>query len=147
MKLVKGRYQIQGLDLQRIADEFGSPLYVYDASKIEEQYQKMNNAFQGLNVRIKYAAKALTNVSILKLLKKLGSGLDAVSIGEVMLGLKAGFDPQDILYTPNCVSFTEIKEAIKQRVRVTIDNISVLEQLNNQLLGMYILQNNGSFPS
>ncbi|MFC2124829.1 diaminopimelate decarboxylase [Bacteroidota bacterium] len=132
MELTKGRYQIQGMDVQKIANEFGTPLYVYDASRIEEQYLKMQNAFKGLNVKIKYAAKALTNLSVLKLLKKLGSGLDAVSIGEVILGLKAGFDQKDILYTPNCVSFSEIKEAIKLGVRITIDNISILEQFGNE---------------
>jgi len=132
MELVKGRYQIQGVDLQKITSEFGTPVYVYDASKIEEQYQRMHNAFKGLNVKIKYAAKALTNISVLKLLNKLGSGLDAVSIGEVRLGLKAGFSPQDILFTPNCVSFSEIKEAIKLEVRITIDNTSILEQFGNE---------------
>jgi len=132
MELTKGRYNIQGLDIQKIAHQFGTPLYLYDASKIKEQYLKMQNAFEGLNVKIKYAAKALTNLSVLKLLRKLGSGLDAVSIGEVILGLKAGFDPKDILYTPNCVSFTEIKEAIDQGVRITIDNISILEQFGHE---------------
>lgn len=132
MELVKGRYLVQGLDLLRLSSEFGTPLYVYDASKIEEQYRRMQKAFGNLNVKIKYAVKALSNISILKLMRKLGAGLDTVSLGEVLLGLKAGFDPKDILYTPNCVSFSEIKEAIKSGVRITIDNISILEQFGHE---------------
>lgn len=122
------RYQIQGVDLLDLCKTYGSPLYVYDASKIEEKYNSMTEAFAGLNCKIKYPVKALNNINILKLFRKLGGGLDTVSIQEVMLGLKAGFAPQDIIFTPNCVAFEEIQEAVRLGVMINIDNISILER-------------------
>ena len=74
-----------------------------------------------------YACKALNNSNILKLLRNEGSGLDTVSINEVLLGLRAGFQPQDIIFTPNCVAFEEIQEAVKMGVHINIDNIAILE--------------------
>jgi diaminopimelate decarboxylase len=131
MEIVDARYTIQGLDVEAVAREFGSPLYVYDASKISEQVHKMKAAFPDLDMKIKYACKANTNLSILKLLKKEGTELDAVSIQEVHTGLKAGYEPQEILYSPNCVSIEEIKAAVDLGVMINIDNISILEQFGH----------------
>lgn len=131
MELTDGKYQIQGLNVEEIADTFGTPLYVYDADKIQAQYDRLKAAFSGEHVKIKYACKSLSNLSVLKLLKKMGSELDCVSIQEVKLGLTAGFTPSQILYTPNCVSFQEIEEAVKLGVTINLDNISLLEQFGN----------------
>jgi len=132
MKLVNGDYQIQGIDLIHIAEEFGSPVYVYDAEKIQHQIKKMKSAFPGLKLKIKYAGKAQTNLTILRLMRREGAELDAVSIQEVQLGLRAGYKPSEILYTPNCVSFEEIKEAVQLGVMINIDNISILEQFGHE---------------
>jgi len=118
--------------LLKIAEEFGTPLYVYHGEKIIDQYQRLKNAFPGVNVHLHYALKALNNINILKLLKKQGAGLDAVSIQEVQLGLRAGFLPAEIMYTPNCVDFAEIKEAVDLGVTINIDNISTLEMFGNE---------------
>lgn len=135
MELVNGRYCIQNVPLLDMCHTFGSPVYVYDAAKIQSQYHVLKNAFQPLDVKIKYACKALTNMNIMRLLRNEGSGLDTVSIQEVKLGLEAGFRPDEILYTPNCVSFEEIKEAAEIGVHINIDNISILEQFGNQYGG------------
>src|SRR5680860_1291537 len=120
-------------DLIKIASEFESPVYVYDAEKIKSQYHRLTNAFSKVKkLRINYAVKALSNISILKLFKGLGSGLDTVSIQEVQLGLKAGFDPSRIIYTPNGVSLEEIEEASKLGVQINIDNLSILEQFGTR---------------
>lgn len=120
-------------DLLAIASEFGNPLYVYDAAKIASQYKRLTSAFSRIgNLRINYAAKALSNVSILKLMRQLDSGLDTVSIQEVQLGLAAGFEPQAIIYTPNGVSLKEIEEVAKMGVQVNIDNLSLLEQFGTR---------------
>jgi diaminopimelate decarboxylase len=132
MEIVNDRYTIQGLDLLDVVSEFGSPLYVYDADKIGEQIENLKSAFPGLKLRIKYACKSLTNISILKLVRAHGAELDTVSIQEVQLGLKAGFKPEEILFTPNCVSFEEIQEAIELGVMINIDNISILEQFGHE---------------
>jgi diaminopimelate decarboxylase len=120
-------------DLQSIANEFGGPLYVYDAEKIEFQYRRLSNAFSGVkNLRLNYATKALSNISILSYIQKLGAGLDTVSIQEVRLGLEAGFKPSSIIYTPNGVSLAEIEEVADYGVQINIDNLSILEQFGSK---------------
>ncbi len=123
---------ISNSKLLEIADEFGTPVYVYHGEKIVNQYQRLKSAFPGVNVHLHYALKALNNINILKLLKQQGAGLDAVSIQEVQLGLRAGFLPQEIMYTPNCVDFEEIKEAVALGVTMNIDNISTLELFGHE---------------
>ena len=120
-------------DLLKVAKEFGSPVYVYDAEKIIFQYKRLTNAFKKVkHLKINYAVKALSNLSILKLLKAQGAGLDTVSIQEVNLGLKAGFSPQQIIFTPNGVSMEEIEEAALLGVQINIDNLSILEQFGTK---------------
>lgn len=131
MELVNGKYEINGVDVLGLCKEFGTPLYVYDAAVIERQYNKLMNAFPNKNMKISYACKALTNISILKFIKNLGAKLDTVSIQEVQLGLKAGFEPKDIMYTPNCVNIDEINKAVGFGVQINIDNISILEQFGH----------------
>lgn len=135
MDISNNRYQIQGVDLLELANTYGTPLYVYDADKIKSQFDKLKSAFDGVKVRIKYAGKSLTNLSILKLLRSYGSELDCVSIQEVHMGLKAGFTADQILYTPNCVSFDEVKQAVALGVMINLDNISLLEQFGNEFHG------------
>lgn len=119
---------MQNSELVQVAKEFGCPLYVYDAEKIISQYHRLTKAFHKIeNFKIHYAVKALSNVSVLKLLKNEGCGLDTVSIEEVMLGLHAGFQPNEIMYTPNGVSFEEIEKVAKMGVQINIDNLSILE--------------------
>ncbi len=132
MELKNNTYKILGLKLKDIAAEFGTPLYVYDGEKIVSQLQTIKNAFSNQNLRVKYAAKALTNISILKLMKKHGAGVDVVSVQEAQLALKAGFEPKDILFTPNCVSFEEIQEGVDLGLTINIDNISILEQFGHK---------------
>lgn len=128
MQIRDQRYVIQGVDLVDLTKEHGTALYVYDASVIARQVDEMTAAFTGQSMKIKYAAKALTNISILKLMRTLGVGLDVVSRQELELAFKAGYAPTDIQYTPNCVDFEEIRWAAEQGVQVTIDNISMLEK-------------------
>jgi diaminopimelate decarboxylase len=120
---------MQTNDLLHLAEQFGSPLYVYDAEKIQSQYNRLTKAFSKVsNLRINYAMKALSNVAILQLLRDMGSGLDTVSIQEVQLGLHAGYAPEKIFYTPNGVSLEEIEEVHALGVQINIDNLSILEQ-------------------
>ena len=119
--------------LLQIAQDFGSPVYVYDAEKIEFQYKRLTKAFSKVkHLKLNYAVKALSNISILKLFNSLGSGIDTVSIQEVQLGLKAGFKPESIIFTPNGVSLEEIEKAAKLGVQINIDNLSILEQFGTK---------------
>ena len=129
MHLQNNRYYLSGgVDPLELCDRYGCPLYVYDSAVMERQYKRIKQAFSVKKLKINYACKALTNIAVLKLFREMGAGLDTVSVQEVELGLMAGFDPQDIIYTPNCVSIEEISEAVALGVKINIDNISILEQ-------------------
>jgi len=120
-------------ELLAIAKTHGEPIYVYDAAKIAAQYNRLANAFsKGNSLRINYACKALSNVSILRYMKQLGAGLDTVSIQEVELGLQAGFAPNEIIFTPNGVSLEEIESVAKLGVQINIDSLSILEQFGTK---------------
>ncbi|MGI9545747.1 MAG: diaminopimelate decarboxylase [Flavobacteriaceae bacterium] len=120
-------------DLLEVADNFGAPVYVYDAQKIISQFQRLTTAFSSVRqLKLNYAAKALSNLAVLKLMNSLGSGLDTVSIQEVKLGLMADFAPEDIIFTPNGVSLEEIEEAAALGVQINIDNLSILEQFGSK---------------
>jgi len=119
-------------DLLNAVSKFGTPSYLYDASKIKKQYNRLINSFESVkNLKINYAVKALSNLSILKYINSLGAGIDTVSVQEVMIGLKAGFSPEKIIYTPNGVSIDEIISVAKMGVNINIDNLYMLEQFGN----------------
>ena len=124
---------MKAAELLDIAREFGSPAYVYDSSKIKAQYDRLVQAFDSVpSLRINYAAKALSNLTVLRYIQHLGCGLDTVSIQEVRLGLDAGFAPGQIIYTPNGVSLEEIETAGRLGVQINIDNLSILEQFGSK---------------
>ncbi|OUR96094.1 diaminopimelate decarboxylase [Flavobacteriales bacterium 33_180_T64] len=119
--------------LLQIAKDYESPVYVYDTEKIKFQYKRLTAAFGKVKqLKLNYAVKALSNISVLKLFNQLGSGLDTVSIQEVQLGLKAGFKPEQIIFTPNGVSLLEIEKATNLGVQINIDNLSILEQFGTK---------------
>jgi len=120
-------------ELLIIAYKYSSPIYVYDGVKILEQHNRLKNAFSEVkNLKINYAVKALSNLSILGLMKEMGSGLDTVSLEEIQLGIKAGFNPKDIIFTPNGVSLNELEEASTYGVQINIDNLSILEEFGEK---------------
>ena len=132
--------------LFEVSKKYGLPVYVYDKNKIISQYSKLRNAFINIdNLHINYAAKALSNINILNIMKDIGCGIDAVSIQEVELALYVGFKTDQIFYTPSGVELSEIKKAFKLGVQINIDNISALkkitENLSNVKLGIRINPN------
>ena len=128
-------YSIQNIPLTDLAKDFGTPLYVYDADQIVANYHQLKNAFSGVDVHLKYACKALTNISILKLLKKEGAGLDTVSLEEARTGIQAGYEPSEILFTPNCIGFDEIRQAVELGLIINIDELSTLERFGSEFGG------------
>ena len=118
--------------LLEAAKKFKTPLYVYNSEKIKTQFTRLTKAFKKVNkLQINYAVKALSNISVLKYINKLGAGIDTVSIQEVLLGIKAGYSPEKIIYTPNGVSIEEIKKVSEMGVKINIDNLNTLEQFGN----------------
>ena len=118
--------------LAGIAEEFGTPVYVYHAEKISEQYSKLVSAFKNTDAKFFYACKALTNISILRHIKSIGANIDCSSINEAKLALHAGFSPERILYTSNGIDFSEIEEAKNLGVNINIDSISNLEKFGKK---------------
>mgnify|MGYP003333974209 CR=1 FL=1 len=114
--------------LLKAANEFSTPLYVYDEERIHFQYSKLVHAFRKSDVKIFYACKALSNINVLRILQQLGSGIDCVSLNEVQFALKAGFKPEKIIFTPNSVSIEDYTEAKTLQVNINIDNLNVLKQ-------------------
>jgi diaminopimelate decarboxylase len=131
MELIDDRYHIGGIAVHDLAAVAGTPVYVYDSAVMARQVHRLRSAFRPHPIRILYACKALTNISVLRWLRKQGCGLDAVSIQEVEIGLHAGFLPQEILFTPNMVAFSEYERAVQLGVRITVDSLSALEQFGH----------------
>ena len=121
-------YSIQNIPLTDLAKDFGTPLYVYDADKIREKISVLRAAFEGIDLTIKYAVKANTNLSILRLMRENGADMDVVSPQELELGLIAGYEGSNITFTPSGVHFSEIEYAVSKGAIVNLDNLSVLEK-------------------
>ncbi len=122
---------IQGVSIASLADQFGTPLYIYDGEKITQQVKTLQEAFSAVPLKIKYATKALSNINILKLIRKAGAGVDAVSIEEVRLGMLAGFSASEIMYTPSGVGFEEIREAVELGIMINLDSLPLMEQFGS----------------
>jgi diaminopimelate decarboxylase len=124
------------MNIKKLKDaeiKFGNPLYVYDLSIIENQFKELKNGFRNIkNFKINFAAKSLSNISILKFMKKLGAGLDTVSIEEVKIGLICGFNNKDITFTPNGVSFNEIEEAHNLKVKINLDSLESIKDFSKK---------------
>jgi diaminopimelate decarboxylase len=128
MQLRNGRYYIQGVELSALAADFGTPLYIYDAEKIANQVSVLKEAFSSVDLHIKYAVKALTNVSILSFIRQQGVGADVVSVNEARLALLAGYRPENIVFTPNGVLFEEVEEAVELGLNINLDNLPTIEK-------------------
>ncbi|MEC9348813.1 MAG: diaminopimelate decarboxylase [Planctomycetota bacterium] len=132
MNAPPGMNFFSGFDPADLCETYGSPLYVYDAEVILRQLETFRTAFAELPHRILYAAKALSPVEVLRLLKEAGAGLDAVSVQEIELGLRAGFVPRDILFTPSFPSEADLDLAVELGARINIDNFGALEKFSGR---------------
>jgi diaminopimelate decarboxylase len=121
------KYTIQNIDPAQLIEEYGSPLYVYDGEIIRRKVQELQNAFSGVDMKIKFACKANTNLALLRLMREIGVELDVVSTGELEMGKLAGYDAAQITYTPSGVPFEEVKTAIESGAIVNVDSIPLLE--------------------
>ncbi|HRN48269.1 MAG TPA: diaminopimelate decarboxylase [Niabella sp.] len=129
--------QLSREQLLQLANEFGTPLYIYNADKIEIQYNRLTSAFKNNKTRFFYACKALTNINILKFVKSIGCSVDCSSINEVKLALFAGFEPSNVLYTSNGIDFEEIEEAQSLGVIINIDSLSNLKKFGEKYGSSY----------
>jgi len=112
----------------KLANKFGTPLYVYDAKIIRKSYQELKSAFSYPKIKLFYAMKANYNPAILKILLEEGANIDAVSPAEVILAQKVGFTPERILYTANMMTDAEMHEVHNLGVLFNIGSLSELER-------------------
>ena len=124
--------QLSAAALTAIAGEFGTPVYVYHAERIKEQYEILKTAFKTSDTRFFYACKALTNINVLRYIKSIGCNIDCSSINEVLLAVKAGSAPKNILYTSSNIAFSEIETAQQLGVHINIDSLSNLEKFGKK---------------
>jgi diaminopimelate decarboxylase len=122
------KFDIEGIPCTELVKEFGSPLYVYNARIFRDRYKLLAGSFDYPGVNIYYACKSNTNINVMKIFRDLGSRVDTVSPGEIFISLKAGFSPEDILFTPNNPSIVELKYAVDRNIMVTIGSIYLMEE-------------------
>lgn len=118
--------------MKNLIDEFGSPLYVYDEGTINRQIAQMKSGIPYKDVLFCYAMKANSNLAILKTMQRSGLGVDCVSKGELILALKAGFNPSVIRFTPTFASREEIAFAAQHQAQITLDSIGLLDWFTDE---------------
>ena len=132
MQVFDKEFVVQGIPLVAIARDYGTPTYVYNSDVIDTQISVFRRAFDGLDFRINYACKANSNLAIMQFMKSRGLCLDTVSPQEVLMGLNTGFLPGEIIFTPNCVDFSEIEDAVEKGVAINIENLSNLRKFGQR---------------
>ncbi len=120
-----------GLSLEQIARDHGTPLYVYSAESIRKLYRELDDAFAAHPHRIHYAMKANSSFAVVSLLREAGSGVDANSIGEVELAMRAGFSPSDIVFSGVGKSFDELERAVQLGLKsINAESAGELERID-----------------
>lgn len=114
--------------LAAIADQYGTPTYVYDLDRIKAQYQRFKTAFDWPGLKICYAMKANYNPDVLAALRDAGSGIDAVSPGDLAMAKACGFDAGDVIYTANNITDAEMREVAATGVLMNIGSLSRLKR-------------------
>jgi len=127
-----GQLFAEDVTLESIAKEHGTPCYVYSRATLERHYHAFDNAFGEQPHLICYSVKANSNIGILNLLARLGSGFDIVSIGELERVLKAGGDPKKVVFSGVGKRIDEMQRALEVGIRCfNIESIGELERLND----------------
>jgi diaminopimelate decarboxylase len=126
-----GQLHCEERNLQSVAEEHGTPLYVYSANTVRDHYRRLDAALAGLDHHIAYAVKANSNLSVLGLLGDLGSGFDIVSGGELFRVIKAGGDPRLCSFAGVGKTAHEIKFALEHKIYCfNIESVAELDLLN-----------------
>jgi diaminopimelate decarboxylase len=123
---------VQGVSLVSLTEQHGTPLYVYDGQVIRRQVSTLKTVFEGVDLRIKFACKANTNLAVLKLMREQGVGLDVVSLQEFQLAQLAGYSAQEVTFTPSGADFEEVAAALEAGLTLTVDSLPLLEWFGQQ---------------
>ncbi|MEW6006545.1 MAG: diaminopimelate decarboxylase [bacterium] len=147
---IKGRLCCDGIRIDEIAKKVETPFYLYSKEAIENNFREYKEAFSRLSPIICYAAKANSNISILKLLAELGAGCDVASAGELFLARKAGISSSKIVFNGNGKTEDDIKMAIKEKVFLiiadSIDELFLIDNITKEKINVGIRINPGIEP-
>jgi len=126
-----GELYVDGVSAVELAKKYDTPLYVISEKRIRENYNRLHKALASKynKVRIHYAAKANSNLSVLKILENAGAYLDVVSPGEVSMALTCGYTPDRILFTGTSVRTDELEFLVNSSVTINVDSLSQLGRL------------------
>lgn len=129
--LKNGNLCIENVEVNKLTEEYDTPVYIYSESRIIENYRRLNQNLKKEydKVRIHFSAKSNTNISILSILREEGASVDVVSAGEIYLALKAGFEPEEILFTGTNIKKDDLDYIIDSRVMINVDSLSFLDRL------------------
>ncbi len=127
----KGSLFFDGFSVKELAEKYDTPLYVLSEKRIRDNYNRLHNALISnyKHLRVYYAAKANSNLTVLKILQSEGAYLDTVSPGEVFMGLSCGFTPDRLLFTGTSVRDDELKFLAGANITVNVDSQSELDRL------------------
>ena len=116
MKYINKNLTIEKVNVQKIAKKFGTPTYCYSHKRLTENIKNFKKNFSSFSPLICFAVKSNTNVNLIREIRKLGLGADVVSMGELMMALKAGIDPKKIVFSGVGKTSTEISYAIDKKI-------------------------------
>ena len=129
---VDGALYCEGVPVERIAREVGTPVYIYSSEVIRDRYERLEATLGAVPHRIHYTLKANSNLGILKLVKSLGAGADIVSGGELIRALKAGFTPTDIIFGGVGKTDEELRAALEKRIAlINVESAEEIRRLND----------------
>jgi len=134
---VDGALTCDGVPLDTIATEVGTPTYVYSAATIRDRFERLDSALAGVPHRVHYTLKANSNAAILRLLRDLGAGADVVSGGELFRARRVGFEPRDIIFGGVGKTERELREALEAGVMLinveSGDEVRLLDRIAGEL--------------
>ena len=132
MKYKNKKLTIEKTDFQSLARKFGTPAYCYSYSKLEKNINNFKEIFKSFSPLVCFSVKSNTNVNIIREIKKFGLGADVVSKGELMLALKAGVNPNKIVFSGVGKTNDEIDFAIKKKIfLINAESKSEIQEINN----------------
>jgi diaminopimelate decarboxylase len=131
MKYINKRLTVERVNFHRIAKKFGTPFYCYSYSKLKENVNKFKENFKSFSPLICFAVKSNTNVNLIKEIKKFGLGADVVSLGELMIALKAGVKPNKIVFSGVGKTSGELNFAINKKILlINTESLSEIMEIN-----------------
>ncbi len=131
MKFIGDQIAIGEVPVTQLAEQYGTPLYVYDEQKIRSNFRKVSNAFSKYypDFKMFFAVKACNNPAIVNILRQEGAGADCASVNEILLAKYVGLGGENVMFSGNFLSDDDIKQGLESGVIFNLDDISILPRL------------------